>query len=151
MTELQAVYEHKIKPQRFITAKIKTPKISGTIRGSLKNGYGSSKYMTASKGKKVLFESFISSGERRWTAVKPVIPKIFVPPKMVLPSLHLFLGPFYVVLGIMSFVLAMDISYLLSQATAAAFYTTLGDLGPTLTVLAATIFVWRLYKKYRKA
>jgi len=152
VTELEAVYEYKLKPERFVTAKIRTAsKISSTIRGSLKNGYAPSKYMTAIEGKKAVFGGFITSRERRWTAVEPIIPKFFVPPRMVLPSLHFFLGPFYVLLGIMSCVLAMDMLYFFSQTTTTAFYTILGDLGPTLTIVGAIVFVWRVYKKYKRA
>ena len=152
MTELRTLHGYKLKPEKVIVAKVKTPsQISGTIRCSLKGGYVSPKYVTTSEGERVVFGDFIDSRERMWKAVEPVIPKIFGPPSLVLPSLHLFLGPFYVLLGIMSCVLAMDILYFLNQTTTIAFYTILGDLGPTLTIVGAIIFVWRVYQKYKRA
>jgi hypothetical protein len=63
-----------------------------------------------------------------------------------LPSMHWFLGPFYILVGLMSCVLVADLFQFLSQMTPMFPYVFLGDLGPVITLLAATIVVWKAYR-----
>mgnify|MGYP000020464916 CR=1 FL=1 len=63
-----------------------------------------------------------------------------------LPNIHLLLSPFYALLLIMVCVLVVDVLAFLRQVTPVGIYTILGDLGPTLTIIAAIIYVWKVVK-----
>ena len=62
----------------------------------------------------------------------------------LLPNLHKILSPFYFILCILGAILIQDFRII---ETPLGFYRFLGDLGPFLTALVATLYVWKTFRR----